>query len=211
MLKHECLKVALIDDDPNTITRYKRYISESEHLELIGTTYTVEGFLNHISTFSHLNLLLLDINLPGGMNGLKAIRKVKKKLPKVDIVMLTTISDDDSIFKALRAGAIGYLIKDMTQSEFQKSLLSIRDGGAPISSGIARKIVNYFNPPKLIDDITQVEKEVLHNLMQGLSYQEIGNQMDITINSVRHHIRNIYKKLQVNSRTQIINRFKNFF
>lgn len=211
------LQIGLVEDDPNIHARYKKYINDSSEMEVLIAVYSAESFLNYIVSFSKLDILLLDIELPG-MSGLEAIRKIKMKLPDVEIVMLTTFNDSETIFKALRAGAAGYLLKDYTKLEFQKVLLNTREGGAPISPQVAKKIITYFTPPKSLfsikkqkENITKTEKIVLHHLVKGLSYNEIANQMNVSINSVRHHIRNIYKKLQVNSRAKLIDKYKDFF
>ena len=101
-------------------------------MELMTAVYSAESFLKHIDAFKQLDILLLDIELPG-ISGLKAIRKIKSKLPDIDIIMLTTFSDDESIFQALRAGASGYLLKNQTKSEFQNSLLTVKEEGTPLS------------------------------------------------------------------------------
>lgn len=209
------LKVAIIEDNEETLNRYRTFINNSDKMEYVSGVTSVENFLSHIVAFKETDVLLLDINLPG-MSGLQAITKIKRKLPKLIIVMLTTFADTESIFQAFRAGASGYLLKDNTQYELQKLLLSIKEDGAPIAPEVAKKVVDYFNPPKSFfsgnntkGELTKTENLVLHNLVKGLTYQEVADEMEIKINTVRHHIKNIYKKLQVNSRAKLIDRYKN--
>ncbi|MEZ4930699.1 MAG: response regulator transcription factor [Saprospiraceae bacterium] len=211
------LKIAIIEDDQEISHRLKRYIESSDHMECVAIAASVENFLKYIHKFSDLDILLLDIELPG-MSGIQAIPKIKSKVPAVNIVMVTSFADDETIFQAIRSGAIGYMLKDFTQFEFQKMLLSVPEGGSPISLSIARKIIDYFSPPKNTffssqeeNPLTQKEKLVLHNLIQGLTYQEISEQMGVTINSIRYHVKNIYTKLQVNSRSKLADKFKDFF
>jgi DNA-binding NarL/FixJ family response regulator len=211
------LKVAIVEDNPEYSNRYKGYISSSELMDCVGTASSVENFLKYITNFSDLDILLLDIELPG-ISGIQAIPKIKAKIPDVNIVMLTSFSDDETVFQAIRSGAMGYLLKDCTQSELQRMLIAVPEGGSPISPCIARKIINYFTPPKSTfigtkgeDPLTKTERLVVHNLVKGLTYQEIANQMDVSINSVRHHVKNIYQKLQVQSRNKLVDKVRQLF
>lgn len=211
------LRIAIVEDNPDSASRYKGYIGSSELMECVGTASSVENFMKYVHNFSDLDILLLDIDLPG-MSGIQAIPKIKSKIPAVNIVMLTSFSDDETIFQAIRSGAMGYLLKDCTQSELQRMLIAIPDGGSPISPSIARKIINYFSPPKNTflgtkgeDPLTKTERLVVHNLVKGLTYQEIADQMNVSINSVRHHVKNIYKKLHVQSRNKLLDKVKQMF
>jgi DNA-binding NarL/FixJ family response regulator len=210
------LKVGIIEDNEDTRDRYQSYLNNSEILQCEVAVTSVESFLKFSHAYSDLDLLLLDINLPG-MSGLAGIPKIKHKLPQLDIVMLTMFSDDDTIFKALRLGAIGYLLKDTTQKELETSLSMIKKGGAPISPIIAKKIVNYFSPPKSLfsfskkkEKLTRTQKIILHHLIQGLTYQEIADHQNVSINSVRTHIKAVYAKLQINSRVKLMKKYKDF-
>lgn len=211
------LKIAIIEDNPEYANRYKGYVGSSAFMECVGTAGSVENFMKYIHNFADLDILLLDIELPG-MSGIQAIPKIKSKLPAVNIVMLTSFSDDETVFQAIRSGAMGYLLKDCTQSELQRLLIEVPDGGSPISPSIARKIINYFSPPKATfmgskgeDPLTKTERLVVHNLVKGLTYQEIADQMEVSINSVRHHVKNIYKKLQVQSRNKLLDKVKQLY
>lgn len=208
------LKVAIIEENPAIATRYKNYIDSSARLECVASASSAENFLKHVNSFQDLDILLLDIELPG-ISGIQAIPKIKFKIPQLNIIMATNFTDDESIFQSIRSGATGYLLKDCTQYEMQKYLLSIPEGGAPISPLVAMKIINYFNPPKTTFlrpkgkyNLTKKEKLVVHNLVKGLTYQEIANQMEVSINSVRFHVKNIYTKLQVKSRNKLIDKLK---
>ena len=210
------LKIALVEDDEVMLNKYRDYINASEFLECVIAVGAAERFMKYMKSYDDLSIILLDIGLPG-ISGLEAIPKIKSALPEVDVVMMTSFCDDETIFKALRLGAIGYLLKDNTQKELEKSLLSIQKGGTPLAPSIARKIVAHFNPPKSIfrlskgkGKLTKTEKLVLNHLINGLSYQEIANQMTVSINSVRSHIKNIYSKLKIHSRVKIIEKYKNF-
>ncbi|MCB0517799.1 MAG: response regulator transcription factor [Saprospiraceae bacterium] len=210
----EKLRIALVEDDLVMLEQYKKYIESSEEMECMAAVSSAESFLKHIHSFEKLDVLLLDIELPG-ISGLEAIPKIKAKLPNVHLVMMTTFSDEETVFKALRLGADGYLLKRMTRYEFLKTILSVREDGTPLSPEIARKIVSYFNPSLSLfsfsnnkEKLTKKEKIVLSNLVQGLSYNEIGEILDISLNGVRFHVRNIYKKLQVDSRAKLTSKYK---
>lgn len=217
-MKHK-LYIAIIEDDQETLSLYQKYINSYEEIECISATTSAENFLKYAASIKKLDLVFLDIHLPG-MTGLQAITKIKSKFPEVEIIMLTSFSDEETIFKALRAGATGYLLKEgYTQREFYQTIITIKEDGAPVSPTVAKKIFNYFAPPKSIfsalskkkDLLTKKEKMVLNHLVKGLTYKEIGAQMDISINSVRFYIKQIYKKLQVNSRKKLINKYKDSF
>lgn len=211
------LKIAIVEDNVEMSNRYKEYLDSSELMGCVGTANSVENFMKYIHKFLDLDILLLDIELPG-ISGIQAIPKIKTKLPEVHIVMLTSFSDDETIFQAIRSGAMGYILKDCTQSELQRMILAVPSGGSPISPTIAKKIISYFTPPKTLfsgaqedGPLTKREKQVIHNLVKGLTYQEIADQMGVSINSVRHHVKNIYKKLQIQSRSKLMEKIKQVF
>ena len=153
------------------------------------------------------DLILMDIQLPG-MSGIKGIGLIKDKYSDIDIIMLTVYHDSHKIFNALRAGASGYLLKHTSLPEIKESILKLLDGGAPMSPQIARKVINHFQenaPQKDSDsDLTPREHDIVNGLVDGLSYKMIADRYDISIDTVRAHIRNIYKKLHVNSKAEVI-------
>ena len=124
----ELIKIGLIEDDENTLNLYKAYINNSDKLECILGVKSVERFLKYIDNFKDLEILLLDIELPG-MSGIEAISKIKYKLPELEIIMFTSFGDEISIFNAIRSGASGYLLKNLSQYELQHALLAIKKEG----------------------------------------------------------------------------------
>jgi DNA-binding NarL/FixJ family response regulator len=137
------------------------------------------------------------------MNGIECVRRLKAVTPDVQVVMLTAFDDNDQVFESLRAGATGYVLKRATGPEIVGAVREVCGGGSPISSAIARKIVQYFAPRAAAPEVaalTEREREVLHALSQGLMYKEIADLLGITINTVREHVRHIYTTLQVQSR-----------
>lgn len=154
------------------------------------------------------DVVLMDINLPG-INGIEAVRKLKGQCPETQFIMSTVYEDDENIFESLKAGASGYLLKKTAPSRILDSITEVYHGGSPMSSQIARKVIASFQQKKSIDEtevLTPREKEILKLLSKGLRYKEIAAELHISMDTVRSHTRNIYEKLQVQSRTEAINK-----
>ncbi len=154
------------------------------------------------------DVVLMDINLPG-INGIEAVRKLKNQCRKTQFIMSTVYEDDESIFESLKAGASGYLLKKTAPVKILDSITEVYNGGSPMSSQIARKVIASFQQKNTIDEselLTQREKEILKSLAKGLRYKEIAAELNIGLETVRTHTRNIYEKLQVQSRTEAINK-----
>jgi len=156
------------------------------------------------------DVVLMDINLPG-MSGIECVRRLKARLPSLNILMLTVYEESDQIFDSLRAGANGYLLKRSAETELLEAIAQVHQGGSPMSSLVARKVVQFFNH---IDDaapelqrLSTREKEILELLSRGAAYKEIGNRLSLSIHTVRMHIRGIYGKLQVHSRGEAVAKY----
>jgi len=151
------------------------------------------------------DVALVDIKLPG-MSGIECVAKLKTLVPELRLLMLTTYEEHDLIFNSLRAGASGYLLKQMLHGELVQAIEQVHTGGAPMSMQIARKVVNYFNqfqPPVAgagVEMLTRREHEILELLAKGYYYKEISSQLGISMNTVRTHLKHIYEKLHVQSR-----------
>ena len=148
------------------------------------------------------DVVLMDIQLPG-MSGIDGVSRVKKLLPETDVVMLTIHMDDELVFRALSAGASGYLVKDSRTDHILDALREVRSGGAPMSSNIARMIVQSFRKAPE-SPLSPRETEVLTHLCQGQSYKVIGSSLHISEDTVHFHIKNIYRKLQVHSKSAAV-------
>jgi DNA-binding NarL/FixJ family response regulator len=159
---------------------------------------------------SQPDVVLMDIHLPG-ISGIECIRQIKSECPSTQFIMSTVYEDDDNIFESLKAGASGYLLKKTEPVKILEAIKEVYSGGSPMSTQIARKVIASFQAPNGIDEtgvLTPKEKEILKALSKGLRYKEIASDMHISIETVRSHVRKIYEKLQVQSRTEALNKVR---
>ena len=211
------LKIAIIDDNTGNRNILKDKLLRHDHFEIVLTAEDGNDFMQKMRElpFNLLpNVALMDLEMPN-MDGVDAIAIGSSLYPSVKFVVLTIFDDDDKIFKAIKAGAFGYLLKEETGENITDMLLQMQESGVgPISPGIAHKILQLVQnneltlqgktiiPEKNFFDLTEREKEILHLLVQGLLYKEIGASLNISANTAKKHVMNIYQKLHVNSRTQ---------
>ena len=198
------IKVALVDD--NHELREGLQIMMKEHrdeFDCVGSFPDAESAAKKIPELNP-DVVLMDINLPG-MSGIECLKQLKAKLPKLDVIMLTVFADDDTVFDSLCAGACGYITKNASPEKIIDAIRDVRDGGAPMSGRIARMVVSSFKiPGEPSAQLTDREKEVLDQLCKGKSYKMVADALNITHDTVRHHIKNIYKKLEVHSVSEAI-------
>jgi DNA-binding NarL/FixJ family response regulator len=200
------INVAIIEDDLEVRRAFCEFISGQKNFVCKLAEESVESFLYKLDSDSLPDIVLMDIGLPG-MSGISGIKILKERYPEIEIVMLTVHNDPHKIFQSLCAGASGYLLKTTPFKEITKSLTDLYSGGAPMSPQIARKVIEYFNPnekeqPKSI--LTNKEKEIVMDLVDGLSYKMIADRQSISIETVRSHIKNIYSKLHVHCKADVI-------
>ncbi len=179
------------------------FLGKVPGLRCVGAHATGEEGLRNIPK-ENPDVVLMDINLPG-MNGIQCVARLKARLPNAQVLMLTTYDDGDLIFDSLRAGANGYLLKNMPQGEMVQSVQQVHAGGAPMSLQIARKVINHFHAtkaPSEIEQLTSRELEILRLLAKGHMYKEIAEHLSISMSTVRTHISAVYEKLHVHSRTE---------
>ncbi len=154
------------------------------------------------------DVVLMDINLPG-LSGIEAVGQLKDKCPGIQFIMSTVYEDDSKIFDSLKAGASGYLVKKTTPDKLLEAITEVYKGGSPMSTNIARRVISSFrmnDPLNKVNILTQKEKEILKALSQGLRLKEIAAEMHVGMETVRTHTRHIYEKLQVQSRTEALNK-----
>jgi DNA-binding NarL/FixJ family response regulator len=199
--------VGIVEDNKKIRDLIQRYLDMQEELSCPVAVDSVEEMLEYLEEHPVPDVILMDIQLPG-MSGIKGMITIKDKYDDVDIIMLTVYHDSHKIFNALRAGASGYLLKHTSLPEIKESILKLLEGGAPMSPQIARKVIDHFqeNTSKKDpdSDLTPREHDIVNGLVDGLSYKMIADRYDISIDTVRAHIRNIYRKLHVNSKAEVI-------
>jgi len=193
--------VATIEDDDDIREGLALLIDSSEGYRCAGAYRDCETALKDIQD-NPADIILMDIELPG-ISGIDGIRRVKQLIPQTDIIMLTAHYDDEMIFDALCAGASGYLIKTTPPKKLIDSIREVHEGGAAMSASIALKVIQSFQKTPL-ETLTQRESEVLAQMCKGKSYKMIADHLHVGIETVHSHIKNIYKKLEVNSKSEAV-------
>jgi DNA-binding NarL/FixJ family response regulator len=199
-------EVWLVEDNESYRQTIARVINEADDLHCTHSYDTCEEALAAAARGSQANIILVDVGLPG-MSGLEGIPKLATALPGARIIVLTAFDDDDKIFKAICAGAAGYLLKISSVEHIIGAIREVRAGGSPINPRIARRVLEMFTrmAPSTHDyGLTEREQTVLELLVRGLTYKEIAAQMGLSIHTIDTHIRNIYEKLHVHSRSGAI-------
>lgn len=198
------IQVAIIEDQQLIIDSLVSLIEASPDLHLWHATSTVEDFLE-FEARDQPDIILLDIGLPAGMSGLQGIRPIKKKFPEIEIIMLTTFDDAPRIFKALCAGASAYVTKRTPFSKIAGVITTVHRGGSYMSPAIARKVVEHFAPrEKPHATLTPRQVQIADSLVEGMSYKMIADKLMISEETVRDHIKKMYRKLQINSKGELI-------
>lgn len=200
-------KICIVEDKTDLREGMNMMMQLSEGYALAGSFANAEEALQEIP---HIlpDAVLMDINLPG-TNGIQCVNALKNKYPQMLFLMCTAYEDNDKIFDSLKAGATGYILKTEGPQKIIEALDDLIAGGSPMSSSIARKVVASFaqmgKENALIETLSDREKEVLDQLAKGLIGKEVADRLDISWGTVRKHVQNIYKKLQVNTRVEAVN------
>jgi DNA-binding NarL/FixJ family response regulator len=205
------IEVAIVEDDVPAREIIAGWIRSAEGFKVVGEYTDAESAIADLPQRKP-SVVLFDINLPG-MNGIECVRKLKPRLPETQFLMVTVYEDANHIFDALAVGASGYLLKQTRKNELLDALKDVHAGGSPMSSQIARKVVQSFrrNETSSADgeaaDLSQREREVLELLARGYLYKEIAEQLKISVQTVNTYIRRIYEKLHVRSRAQAVAKY----
>ena len=198
------VKVAYIEDDPYLRDFITDCIGNDKELELVGSAGSVEEFLENAPLISKPHVILQDISLPG-MTGLEAISHLKNIFPSAEIIMFSIHDDSERIFKALCAGASGYLLKNTSFPKIKEGIIQVYRGEATMTPSIARKVIAYFKPEKKTkEELTPREMQIVQCMVEGLSYKLIADKLMMSVNTVCYHVKNIYAKLQVNSKAEVV-------
>ena len=205
------IRLAIIEDNILYRTALQTYIKSIDGIEIVYLESSVIGLLKNISL--NPDVVMMDIDL-GKESGIEGVQKIKQVFPDAGIFMLTVFEDDEKIFQSIKAGALGYLLKKDPPGKIVDAIQNIYKGESVMNGQIARKVLNYFstNKPTAPNfetyNLTKREKEILLLLMDGLSYKEISAKCFISIDTLNSHIRKVYTKLNVHSRSEIAAKFR---
>lgn len=205
------IPVAIVEDNNDIRQALADIIELADGYELACTCNNGEDALVKLPIFQP-HIVLMDIHL-GGISGIEVVRELKVSFPEMLFMMCTIYEEDEKIFEALNAGASGYIIKKTTPVKLLEAIKELHEGGAPMSSQIARKIVSTFqNKPAVatnnsLDSLSRREMEILEMLSTGLVYKEISAKLFISSETVRKHVYNVYHKLHVNNRVEAVNKY----
>ncbi|MGN6553770.1 MAG: response regulator [Verrucomicrobiota bacterium] len=205
------IQIAIVEDDQGLRESLAALIRRAPRLRCVAEYATAEAALAEMPAVQP-SAALVDINLPG-MSGIELVGKLKAKMPKLQVMMITMYEDCDQIFASLQAGATGYLLKRSQPAEIIQAIEQMHAGGSPMSPEIARKVVSFFHKRSErsadVEQLTKRETEILSQLAKGYMYKEIADNMGIGMETVRTHLQHIYGKLQVHSRTEAVVKFLN--
>jgi len=201
--------VSLVEDNDQLRGTLARVINRAEGFQCLSQYGDAEAALEALPK-EKPNVVLMDINLPG-LNGVECVRQLKQLAPGTQVIMLTAYEDTENIFNSLAAGASGYLLKRTSSAELIEAIRDVQKGGSPMTTHIARKVVQSFQKAgastQPTENLSQREQEVLDCLSHGLMYKEIAEKLGISYETVHTYIRRIYEKLQVRTRTEAVAKF----
>jgi len=200
------ISIGIVEDQTDVRESLDYYFSLQNEILTEISASSIEEFLAEEKRELEPDVLLLDIDLPG-LSGIRGIPLIKKRYPQIQIIMLTVYKDAHKIFESLKAGACGYLVKTTPLDKIKEAIIEVNNGGSPMSPVIARKVIEYFDQTKnKIEEsiLTPKEQLVVTYLVDGKSYKKIAESLGNSIDTVRTHIRNIYRKLEVSSKSELV-------
>jgi len=209
-MANNVINLAIIEDNAFIRKGWEAVLSAEKDFKVISSSGSCEdAFLNEAdhdkaNIFEYVDIVIMDIGLPG-MSGIEGVKYLQQKYPGILIIMCTVHDEDDKVFDAIYAGAVGYLLKKTTPAELINALHEAYRGGSPMTPSIARKIISSFQQqPKTGAELTEREQEILSLMAKGLTYSAIAENMFLSIDGVYYHIRHIYEKLHVHSRAEAV-------
>ena len=208
--KEETIRVAVVEDDVELRQTMKEFVNRSKGMTCVAVYESAEAALDGVPG-DESDVVLMDIRLPG-MSGVECVGHLRELAPSAKAVMLTAYEDSDDIFHSLAAGAFGYLLKSVEPKRLREAIREAYQGGSPISGSVARKLVDYFRGSAPVDKkvedplspLSPREVDILQLLAEGYAYKQIAGELDISINTIRTHIKRIYEKLHVHSRMEAV-------
>jgi DNA-binding NarL/FixJ family response regulator len=202
----DSIRVALVEDKRLIREGLGAILDRSVGLRCVGTYASVEQALPALEE-EPCDVLLLDIHLPG-MSGVEGVSVVRERFPDTCVLMLTVFEDEEKLFSSIRNGASGYLLKKTPPAQIAEAVRQARHGGSPLSPEVARRMVDHFRrsaaPSRPESSLTDQERELLKRLAEGHSYQACADRLGVSINTVRDHVRRVYEKLQVHSKSEAV-------
>lgn len=204
-MSDKSISVVIVEDDEHIREGISTLIKSTRGFELKGAFSECHSLLNVLDDILP-DVFLMDISMPG-MNGIECTAKIKSMYPAANIIILTVFEDDVQIFESLRAGASGYILKRFSLDQIIEAIRDVISGGAPMTPIIAKRVLSYFNQigsSQKDYNLTKRENEILYELVNGLSYKKISEKLFISLDTVRSHIKNIYQKLHVKSKSEAI-------
>ena len=210
------IKIAIVDDNSFLIKTIQEKLSFFEDFMLKFTAFNGLDLIEKLEKNHNIDLILMDIEMPK-MNGVEATEIIKNKFPHIKIIMLTVFDNDENIFKSIKAGADGYLLKEVNPKDLNQGINETLNGGATMTPSIAMKTLKLFRNPVVFENqtnkeqynLTTRETEVLEQLSKGLKYNAIADNLFLSAGTIRKHVENIYAKLQVHNKLEAIQKAKN--
>ena len=210
------IKIAIVDDNSFLIKAVEEKLSFFDDLSVKIAADNGQNLLEKLEKNHNIDLILMDIEMPV-MNGIEATQLVKQRYPQIKIIMLTVFDNDENIFKSIKAGADGYLLKEVNAKDLHQGILETLNGGATMTPSIALKTLKLFRNPIDFEHVNNEEEiqltarevEVLEQLSKGLKYQHIAENLFLSVGTIRKHVENIYTKLQVHNKLEAIQKAKN--
>lgn len=214
ILPEKPIRVAVVEDDAKLRQTLEAFINRSGDMRFVAGYGSAEAALKGLPA-ERPDVVLMDIRLPG-MSGMECVARLRKLLPETKAVMLTAYEDTDDVFRSLTVGAFGYMLKSVEPQRLREAIREAHQGGSPISGSVARKLVDYFHGAAAagstcedaLSPLSQREVEILRMLAAGHAYKQIADELTISINTIRTHIKRIYEKLHVHSRGEAVRLFQ---
>jgi DNA-binding NarL/FixJ family response regulator len=203
------ITVSIVDDEKELCQSIATFVNGAPGFHCVSMYHNAEAALKHLPK-DHPDVVLMDIHLIG-MSGIECVERLKTMVPEMQVMMLTVYEDTEQIFKALSAGASGYMLKRLTPGKLLEAIREVHEGGSPMSGPIARKVVASFQGAEQVEGerthLTSREQMVLDCFAKGLTYKQTANRLNISVDTIRTYVRRVYEKLHVQSRTEAVAKY----